>query len=111
MRSMGLDDMFAAMQELAEPGEVTVLRRLDRNAIDGNTRPWFVRLYGVEILDGCVLRGVGGDGASPEEAIAGAWRSLTALKAHEYLVVGAMTPERRAYRWNGSRWVPVNGLA
>lgn len=107
-RELSTDEMFEAMQELAEPHDVMLLRRRDCYAIGGNTKPWYVRLSRVEISSGAVLKGICGDGVTPQDAISSAWRAMTAgLAPIEYLVVNAMSPDRRAHRWNGSRWVTV----
>lgn len=74
----------------------------------GGPEPWYVqqRIY---IKDDCVLRGVYGNGDTPQEAIEDHWKHLvTELPANQYLVICASDSERRrAVRWNGFMWQDV----
>jgi hypothetical protein len=109
-RELTPDEMFEAMQELTDfPFDVTLQRRRRENCVGSpGNKLWYVHLKGVEIKERHVLKGVGGDGGTPIAAIEDTWRHLTELQADEYLVVNAVNDaERRACRWNGSRWAPV----
>ena len=54
-----------------------------------------------------VLRGVSGNGETPEEAIDDHWQQLTELKSDEYVVVHAGSDNRQAVKWNGFMWKKV----
>ena len=63
----------------------------------------------VEIKEGRMLTSTATNGRTPDEAIEAHWKTLTNLRPDQYLVVHAGDPEkRRAVRWNGSEWAPVD---
>jgi hypothetical protein len=64
---------------------------------------WYVRVPGVEIKEGPVLRGAGGSGETPEEAVENTWNGI----AGRELVVKAMGPGRASFRWNGFMWESI----
>jgi hypothetical protein len=104
------DEMFEAMQELAD-GDVMLLKHRREYMVKPpapGVSSWYLRLPGVEISTGCILRSCGASGSTPTAAIEATWRALSELSHAEYIVVHAMDPaRRRAHRWNGSRWVTV----
>ena len=69
---------------------------------------WYVYQSGVELKRGCMLGGGGGNGTTPELAVLDHWEGHTNLQPGEYLVIGAMTPNRRAVKWNGYMWATVD---
>jgi hypothetical protein len=63
----------------------------------------------VEIKRKTTLCSEYGIGCTPEIAIDQHWAKLTELEANEYLVINAMSLEkRRAYRWNGFMWKEIS---
>jgi hypothetical protein len=63
------------------------------------------------IKKGGFLEGSAGNGVSPEEAVNDLWRLRTELAPEHYVVVDDMGPNRRAYRWAGFMWEPVQEAA
>lgn len=68
---------------------------------------WSCGQPGVEIADGHTLAGAGGFGDAPEKAIEERWAAMVDdLPEKKWIVVDAMKPTRRAFRWNGFMWAP-----
>lgn len=74
-----------------------------------STGLWYVRLAGVEIKDGSVLRGGGlGSHQTPAGAVEQAWTVyVDTLPEEQYLVKNAYGTNRNAVRWNGFMWAAV----
>lgn len=68
---------------------------------------WFVAQPGVEMKNMGLLRGVSGNGPSPQEAVEAHWEELTSPPPGQYIVVGAYRANRRAVRWSGHMWSDV----
>lgn len=72
---------------------------------------WYVS-QNVDVKDASIIKGVVGNGVTPEEAINDHWNQVTGeLKSHEYLVCreywDGETSKRLAVRWNGFMWSHV----
>lgn len=65
---------------------------------------WFVSVPGVEIGGDGLLSSPTATGETPEAAIEKTWDLLTNLKPFRYLVIRAMTDDRRHVKWNGFMW-------
>jgi hypothetical protein len=86
-----------------QQGTVPWEHRLD--AINGLARAelhmrkpgdWYVSQGSVEVSNGRgMLRGVSGNGTTPEAAVADHWRQLTELAPREVVVVNALGTHRR----------------
>jgi hypothetical protein len=70
----------------------------------GGPEPWYIS-QGIEVANGRFLTGTYGNGYTPQEAIENHWKVLVdELPAGEWLVIRAMSEDRRAVRWNGFMW-------
>jgi hypothetical protein len=78
-------------------GETSLLMRDDGS--------WYLHQSGVERKEGGCLSGGCDSGRSPEEATEQHWKWITDPKY--YIVIGAMSEQRRAVRWNGFMWEDV----
>jgi hypothetical protein len=109
-RELTPDEMFEALQELAEYAhEVAIHRRRREDAIGEFSRAtaWYLVIPSVHIRRGAVESSFGGSGETPTAAIVATWQALTTLKPAEYLTVRDADGVERGYRWNGGRWAPV----
>jgi len=96
---MNYDEKFAAINAI---GEATIKFR--------RVQDWYVSQR-AEIKNGCFLKSVSGNGLTPAEAIADHWRQLVEIPDSNYIVISAMTGDRRAVRWNGFMWADVQERA
>jgi len=67
---------------------------------------WYVS-HSIEVKDGSLLKGTYGEGKNPQEAILNDWNLLTNLREDQYLVINAMSKDRKAIKWNGFMWDKV----
>lgn len=96
---MTTNEKFQAMRALLDD-EMNASVRM---TVDGD---WYVKLPGLEIRKGGLLGGLSEFESNIVDAINAAWKRLTTLPAGQYIVIDAMKPSRRAYRWNGYAWKP-----
>lgn len=68
---------------------------------------WYVSLPGLERSMNSMLMSLGDSGRTPEEAIEHTWAQLTNIPFDSYIVIGAMGPHRKHYRWNDFMWEEV----
>jgi len=68
---------------------------------------WYVHTTGLEVGGDGMLRGVGGDGSSPERAVEDRWEKILAIGPPLYLVINAYRDNRRQVRWNGYMWLDI----
>lgn len=71
---------------------------------------WFCVIRGAEMQKpgGCGLEGRCGNGNSPQAAVENAWFAYTKPIDNAYIVLDAMSPEKRRHvRWNGYRWADI----
>lgn len=96
----GTTDKFLALKGLSNRG--AHLGASD----DGE---WYMAVEGVEIKDTPSTAGaLVGRGRTPEQAVMDCWKNATSrLTADQYVVVDGLRDTRAAYRWNGTRWAPV----
>lgn len=69
---------------------------------------YVARLGGVEKKTGSILTGVTGFGKSPKEAVDSLWANVTEVKRPDYLVIAAYGKDRKAVRWTGIAFQPVD---
>ena len=72
---------------------------------------WFCTVRGCEVGNGRTLSTPTSRSASPEEAVNDAWFGYTALKPDEYVVLNAMTDQRRCVILNGFMWADIPNQA
>lgn len=65
---------------------------------------WYCSVRGVEVGNGSTLRTPTASSPTPEDAVLAAFTDHTELKHDEYLVLRAMSDQRRCVRWNGFMW-------
>lgn len=94
---MDVQQKMAAIKSIAPNSVITWLSR-DK---------WHCSVPSVEVHTRSTLRSCGGWGPSVEEAINNCWKHMTVIQDDEYLVARAMTPQRRAFRWNEFMWQEV----
>lgn len=109
MSDLTAEQMFRAMQAISPCGKTEASIRFRGGA---PATQWYVSLRYVTVRSGAVEeqrhnRG----GSSTVEAVYYAWKGLTELKEHEYLVVrepgaGSQHPAR-TIKWNGFMWEDV----
>jgi len=66
---------------------------------------WFVNLTGIERKEGRCLSSGCQVAKTPEQAIEGCWAWAT--ESGYYLVKGASSDDRRAFKWNGFMWEEI----
>lgn len=93
---MGYEQMIAAMKAIA-PDAAIYFR---------GPRDWYVGRLPEVGGDG-LLSGIAGRAPDPVAAIQDAWDRLIAVQAPKYLVIRAMSNDRRQVRWNGFMWEDV----
>lgn len=65
---------------------------------------WYVSQR-TEVGGDGVLRGIYGNGATPEEAVENHWCVLvTELQPTRYIATNSMGDDRKHWRWNGYMW-------
>lgn len=95
-RFMTWEEKLEALQALAE----TSLRM--RSPGD-----WYVSTH-TEILEGHILRGAYGNGATPQEAVEDHWRIYTTeADPSKPIVTNANTDRRKHWFWKGYRWAEL----
>lgn len=67
---------------------------------------WWVNIS-VEIKDGPILKGVMGNGPTPQDAVEDLWDCITKLPAYQYIVVYTPLSKRKAFRWKTFLWEEV----
>ena len=68
---------------------------------------WVIK-QDVEIKDGSILKSERGEPDDcPLKTIDKHWNKLTRLEPHQYLVTNAYGKKRKAIRWNGFMWQPI----
>ena len=65
---------------------------------------WTLENFHVEKGDGKFLRGTGTFAASPQQLVEETWKDLTTLNPKEFLVINAMSENRKEFFWNGFMW-------
>jgi hypothetical protein len=71
-----------------------------------NIDDWYVS-QNIEVKDGGILKGIYGNGVTPEEAINDHWNKLVfELADNEYLVTKAYG-DRKAVVWDGFMWKDI----
>lgn len=74
----------------------------------GTDNRWVAHSAGVEIGGDGLLSSVNGRAPTPEGAVEAYWIALVpSLPAGRYIVIGAISGQRRQLRWNGSMWADV----
>jgi hypothetical protein len=70
---------------------------------------WYVSATGREIGgdDTGMLTGLYGNGPTPQAAVEDDWKQMTELPVRRYIVIGAMGPNRKHFRWAGYMWREV----
>lgn len=92
---MTWEEKFEALNCLA-PGRLIMRKPGD----------WYIS-RGIEVTSDSspVLKGMYGNGTSPEQTILNDWDVLVdSIKPDEYLVVSAGSVDRKHFRWNGFMW-------
>lgn len=95
---MTIEEMWEALEGLAPVGI-----RLRGANVTWAPR-WYAHQDYVNIAGDGVLKGVTGDGASPERAISALWDNTTNLGPGLYLAVEKPGESRRHFVWKGFMW-------
>lgn len=103
-------DAATESPRLATQRKAEILNELHRLYVDMMTDGNWCCHWGVESRERGkpILTSVCGWGDSPDAAIEYLWKDATDIPANRYLVINAMSSEkRRAVRWNGYMWADV----
>jgi hypothetical protein len=65
---------------------------------------WYVEVTGRYLGGDGLLRGMSGNGTTPEEAVNDDWVKFTAIRDDQYIVLNQGKTTRRHVRWNGYMW-------
>lgn len=71
-------------------------------------KTYVARLSGVEVKAGSILTGISGVGKTPKAAVDSLWDQVTQVKRPDYLVIAAYGKDRKAVRWTGIAFQPVD---
>jgi hypothetical protein len=80
----------STVEDFARANRLRVVVK-ERHPREGEANRFYAQIENAEIMDGSMLRGTYGDGATPDEAIAAYAREISRKR----LAINAMSPERR----------------